>query len=107
VAKLDPRTAECIGLYGYGIGAMAAVGGRGFCDGCPVRMECWAKHKERVDAEFPVETAAFIAAMDQRKAAGETDAGARMAADLLQAGTADPWMGQMLLNMIQGKQDHG
>lgn len=111
---MNPRTQECFGQYGYGTGyffgeAHRAARGKGehpgFCDTCPKRNDCWQEHRASVNRAFPVETAAFVAAMDQAKAAGDDQAGGRLAVRMAEAGNPDPWLAGMFANVQRGAQD--
>lgn len=111
---MNPRTQECFGLFGYGNGwfikegsiaakaasQMGAPPPAAFCNKCVSKNQCWAEHRKRVGEAQPIEVAAFTAAMDQAKAAGES--GGAFATRQAAAGRMDPWLSGMLANTQRG-----
>ncbi len=55
---------NCLGFFGFGSGYADAVGWRSgdgglYCNGCPLALPCWEKHKDRCRRVFPTLMAAW------------------------------------------------
>lgn len=117
MTALDPRRQECHGLFGYGNGyfapeamdgaRLARRSGRpappAYCNTCPQKTACWAEHRRLVGEAEPVQTAAFVAAMDQEIAGGGS--GGALAVRMAVAGHPDPWVRGMIANLQRGAED--
>ena len=91
---------NCLGFFGFGGGWGAAKGvtaADGFyCNECPLKTECWAKHKLRCAEIFPALTLEF------EKMAAETQGGALFKRFTEKFGTVDPYSRVMGGNIHDG-----
>lgn len=61
---IDPEQIGCEGFYAYGAGLAAGRepnehGQEFYCNGCPLRDDCWTKHRRRVARLLPWLVATF------------------------------------------------
>jgi hypothetical protein len=108
---MNPRKAECMGLYLYGSGYFAREDQqlgilRGerteatFCNECPVKQKCEKEHARRVRAQSPQEVEIFKA--EVAKAARRGISSTLVAAARAKAGRPDPYMALALENYHRG-----
>lgn len=113
---MDPKQAECLGLYLYGAGYFARdentlglLTGRGtsephFCLSCPKRAECEDEHEQRVRQFRPAQVESFEARMRQGVRRG---LGATLVAAYLGRKGEDPFAIAAVENFNRGHADRG
>jgi hypothetical protein len=113
---MDPKKAECIGLYLYGAGfysreqnTLGIVTGHGsaaphFCLTCPKLVECEDQHEQRVRRTRPADAEAFDRRMREAR---RREIPATLAAAWLANKGLDPFAAVAIENFSRGHAERG
>lgn len=108
---MDPKKAECIGLYLYGSGyyaredqqAAILMGRRveaTFCTECPMLKRCVEKHRERTHEAMPEDWETYAALVEKARRRGVSEE--LVEAALMKAGKSSPLMTMAMRNYRTG-----
>lgn len=108
---LDPRSQECLSRFGYGTGFFAEEAsrgifgyiGRGFCECCPVALECRRLYSEKVVVNHEDETAAYNQALKLASKIGVHPQ--EITQGMARAGNVDPYTKRIFENVQEGAED--